>query len=88
MQEIWVQSLDWEDPLEDGTATHLKKIKIAQWMFCTESHSEVAWAVVIQLLDFCAPQKRYECGRPRRVQTATSTLWKLMVETQKERTTK
>ena len=22
MQEIWVQSLDWEYPLEEGTATH------------------------------------------------------------------
>ena len=22
MQEIWVRSLDWEDPLEKGTATH------------------------------------------------------------------
>ena len=22
MQETWVQSLDWEDPLEKGTATH------------------------------------------------------------------
>ena len=22
MQEIWVQSLGWEDPLEDETATH------------------------------------------------------------------
>ena len=22
MQEIWVQSLRWEDPLEEGTATH------------------------------------------------------------------
>ena len=41
-----------------------KKKKIAQWMFCTESHSEVAWAVVTQLLDFCAPQKRYKCVGP------------------------
>ena len=23
MQEAWVQSLDWEDPLEKGMATHL-----------------------------------------------------------------
>ena len=22
MQETWVQSLDWEDPLEEGMATH------------------------------------------------------------------
>ena len=22
MQETWVRSLDWEDPLEKGTATH------------------------------------------------------------------
>ena len=22
MQKIWVQSLDWEDPLEKGMATH------------------------------------------------------------------
>ena len=22
MQEIWVQFLDWEDPLEEGMATH------------------------------------------------------------------
>ena len=24
MLETWVQSLGWEDPLEDGMATHLK----------------------------------------------------------------
>ena len=22
MQEMWVQSLDWDDPLEEGMATH------------------------------------------------------------------
>ena len=22
IQETWVQSLDWEDPMEKGTATH------------------------------------------------------------------
>ena len=22
MRETWVRSLDWEDPLEEGTATH------------------------------------------------------------------
>ena len=22
MQEIWVQSLDWKDPLDEGMATH------------------------------------------------------------------
>ena len=22
MQETWVQSMDWEDPLEEGIATH------------------------------------------------------------------
>ena len=22
MQEIWIQSLSWEDPLEEGMATH------------------------------------------------------------------
>ena len=27
MQETWVQTLGWEDPLEKGTATHLSIIK-------------------------------------------------------------
>ena len=27
MQEIWVRSLGWEDLLEEGIATHLKKNK-------------------------------------------------------------
>jgi len=29
MQEAWVQSLDWEDPLEKGMATHSS---ILAWM--------------------------------------------------------
>ena len=32
MQETWVRSLGWEDPLEKGKATHssIKKVKVAQ----------------------------------------------------------
>ena len=30
MQETWVQSLDWEDPLEKGMATHSS---IPAWRF-------------------------------------------------------
>ena len=26
MQETWVQSLDWEDPLEKGKATHTSSL--------------------------------------------------------------
>ena len=26
MQETWVQSLDWEDPLEKGMATHYSNL--------------------------------------------------------------
>ena len=26
MQETWVQSLGWEDPLEEGMATHSRRI--------------------------------------------------------------
>ena len=26
MQETWFQSLDWEDPLEEGIATHFSTI--------------------------------------------------------------
>ena len=34
MQETWVQSLDWEDPLEKGMATHSS---ILTWRIpCTE----------------------------------------------------
>ena len=29
MQDIWVLSLDWEDPLEEGMATHSSTIKLA-----------------------------------------------------------
>ena len=30
MQETWVRSLDWEDPLEEGMATHFS---ILAWRF-------------------------------------------------------
>ena len=32
IQETWVRSLGWEDPLEKGKATHssIKKVKVAQ----------------------------------------------------------
>ena len=34
MQEMWVHSLGWEDPLEEGTATHSS---ITAWrILCTE----------------------------------------------------
>ena len=33
MQENWVQSLDWEDPLDQGTATH---------------SSTLAWRILMQ----------------------------------------
>ena len=30
-QEIWVQSLGWEDPLEKGTATYSSILGVAWW---------------------------------------------------------
>ena len=33
MQETWVRSLDWEDPLEEGMATHSN---IFAWRICMD----------------------------------------------------
>ena len=33
MQETWVRSLDWEDPLEEGMATHSS---ILAWRILTD----------------------------------------------------
>ena len=44
MQETWVQSLGWEDPLEKGKATHSS---ILAWRILRVSRS---WT---QLSDFC-----------------------------------
>ena len=38
MQETWVQSLGWEDPLEEGVATHSS----IQY-FCLENSNRGAW---------------------------------------------
>ena len=41
MQETWVQSLGWEDPLEEGKATHSS---ILAWrMSWTEEPGELQW---------------------------------------------
>ena len=33
MQEIWIQSLSWEDPLEEGMATHSSTLALKiPWM--------------------------------------------------------
>ena len=36
LQETWVQSLGWEDPLENGMATHCS-------IFAWEFHGQGAW---------------------------------------------
>ena len=41
MQETWVQSLGWEDPLEEGMATHSS---IRSWRIPT--YRGVSWATV------------------------------------------
>ena len=41
MQETWVQSLDWEDPLEEGMATHSS---ILAWRITMDR--EAWWAAV------------------------------------------
>ena len=32
MQETWVQSLGWEDPLEKGSATHSSILRLPLWL--------------------------------------------------------
>ena len=32
MQETWVRSLGWEEPLEKGTATHSSILGLALWL--------------------------------------------------------
>ena len=42
MQERWVQSLDWEDPLEEGMATHSS---IFAWRIpWTEDSGRLSWS--------------------------------------------
>ena len=41
MQETWLQSLSWEDPLEEGMATHSS---ILAW---TVSMDRKAWQAII-----------------------------------------
>ena len=41
MQETWAQSLGWEDPLEEGMATHSG---ILAWRIRTDRH--VWWATI------------------------------------------
>ena len=41
MPETWVQSLDWEDPLEEGKATHSS---ILAWRLPTD---RVAWQATV-----------------------------------------
>ena len=41
MQETWVQSLGWEDPLEEGTVTHSS---VLAWRIPMDR--EVWWAIV------------------------------------------
>jgi len=40
MRETWVRSLSWEDPLEEGVATHTS---ISAWRIPTDGG---AWAIV------------------------------------------
>ena len=40
-QQMWVQSLDWEDPLEKETATHSS-------IPAQESHGHAAWWATVQ----------------------------------------
>ena len=49
MQETWVQSLDWEDPLEKGMTTHSSILVTSNsWDLLTVSQSEqVGLAAVI-----------------------------------------
>ena len=42
MQEAWVQSLGWEDPLEEGMATHSS---ILAWRILTDRG---AWRATVQ----------------------------------------
>ena len=44
MREIWVQSLDWEDPLEEGMATHSS---ILAWRV---SMDKGAWWATVHLV--------------------------------------
>ena len=42
MRETWVRSLDWEDPLEEGTATHSS---ILAWRIPMDRE---AWQATVQ----------------------------------------
>ena len=44
MQETWVQSLGWEDPLEEGMATHSS---ILAWRILMDR--EAWWATVLRV---------------------------------------
>ena len=47
MREIWVRSLDWEDPLEDGTATYSS---ILAWRILQAEEADGQQAVGSQIV--------------------------------------
>ena len=46
MRETWVQSLDWEDPLEEGMATHFS---ILAWRIPLDRGAW--WAIVLGIAE-------------------------------------
>ena len=46
MQEAWVQSLDWEDFLEDGMATHPI---IQSWRIQQKEEPDGLWSIRLQI---------------------------------------
>ena len=51
VQETWVRSLDWEDPLEKGMATHSSLEGYSTWG-CKESDTTEQLSTQHGLLDF------------------------------------
>ena len=60
MQETWVQSLDWEDPLEKGTATqsYILLLLLGFWLYReVRSSSPPPLAQSLVLIPPCSPEK-------------------------------
>ena len=52
MRETWVQSLDWEDPLEEGMATHFS---ILAWRIPLDRGAW--WAIVLGIAELDTTEK-------------------------------
>ena len=60
MQETWVQSLGWEDPLEEGMATHSSSILARTIAWAEDPGASKSWTQLKPASDFVQYLKLYK----------------------------